>query len=36
MHTVTSSLDFGETFDSGIMDPGSTFQLDTANLALGA
>ena len=36
MHTVTSSLDFGETFDSGIMDPGVTFQLDTANLALGA
>jgi len=36
MHTVTSSLDFGETFDSGIMDPGSTFQLNTANLALGA
>jgi len=36
MHTVTSSLDFGETFDSGIMDPGSIFQLDTANLALGA
>jgi len=36
MHTVTSSLDFGETFDSGIMDPGSIFQLDTTNLALGA
>ena len=36
MHTVTSSLDFGETFDSGIMDPGNTFQLDTSNLALGA
>jgi plastocyanin len=35
MHTVTSSIDFGETFDSGIMDPGNTFQIDTANLALG-
>jgi len=36
MHTVTSSLDFGETFDSGVMDPGNTFQVDTSNLALGA
>ena len=35
-HTVTSSLDFGETFDSGLIDAGSTFQLDTASLALGA
>ena len=35
MHTVTSSLDFGETFDSGIIDPGNTFVLDTANLELG-
>ena len=36
VHTVTSSLDFGETFDSGLIDAGSTFQIDTANLALGA
>ena len=35
MHTVTSSLDFGETFDSGIIDAGNTFELDTANLELG-
>ena len=35
MHTVTSSLDFGETFDSGIIDPGNTFELDTTNLELG-
>ena len=35
MHTATSSLDFGETFDSGIIDPGNTFVLDTANLELG-
>ena len=31
-HTVTSSLDFGETFDSGLMDAGGTFQIDTNNL----
>ena len=36
IHTVTSSLDFGETFDSGLMDAGGVFQLDTTNLALGA
>ena len=35
IHTVTSSLDFGETFDSGLMDAGGVFQLDTTNLALG-
>jgi plastocyanin len=34
-HTVTSSLDFGETFDSSLMDPGAKFQLDTSDLALG-
>ena len=28
VHTVTSSLDFGETFDSGLIDTGSTFQLE--------
>lgn len=34
-HTVTSSLDFGETFDSGLMDPGTIFTLDTSELAFG-
>jgi len=34
-HTVTSSLDFGETFDSGLMDAGAKFLLDTSDLALG-
>jgi len=34
-HTVTSSLDFGETFDSSLIDPGSKFLLDTSELALG-
>lgn len=34
-HTVTSSLDFGETFDSGLIDPGAKYQLDTSELALG-
>lgn len=34
-HTVTSSLDFGETFDSGLMDTSSKFLLDTSDLALG-
>jgi plastocyanin len=34
-HTVTSSVDFGETFDSGLMDAGSTFTLDISDLALG-
>lgn len=34
-HTVTSSIDFGETFDSGLMDAGATFTLDTSDLALG-
>ena len=34
-HTVTSSVDFGETFDSGLLDAGATFTLDTTDLALG-
>ena len=34
-HTVTSSLDFGETFDSSLIDPGAKFQLNTSDLALG-
>lgn len=35
VHTATSAADFGETFDSGMIDPGATFQLDTSNLAVG-
>ena len=34
-HTVTSSLDVGETFDSSLINPSSKFQLDTSKLALG-
>jgi len=35
IHTVTSSVDFGETFDSGLMDEGDLFMLDTTNFAAG-
>ncbi len=35
VHTVTSSIDFGETFDSGLIDAGAEFLLDTAELSLG-
>jgi len=35
IHTVTSSVDFGETFDSGLMDADDLFMLDTTNLAAG-
>ena len=35
LHTVTSSLDGGETFDSGMMSAGDTYRLDTSELALG-
>ena len=34
-HTVTSSVDFGETFDSGLMNPGAEFFFDSSVLALG-
>lgn len=34
-HTVTSSEDYGETFDSSLFDPGKTFKLDTSKLAIG-
>jgi len=34
-HTVTSAVDFGETFDSGLMSPGDVFTLDTNNLETG-
>jgi len=35
-HTVTSSLDFGETFDSGLMNAGDSFSLDSNQLDLGS
>jgi len=34
-HTVTSSVDFGETFDSGLMNAGDVFTLNTAELDIG-
>jgi plastocyanin len=34
-HTVTSSEDLGETFDSGLINEGETFQLDTSELEIG-
>jgi len=34
-HTVTSSIDVGETFDSGLMNEGEIFQLDTSELEIG-
>ncbi len=34
-HTVTSSVDFGETFDSSLMGAGEKFTLDTSELAIG-
>ena len=34
-HTVTSSEDFGETFDSSLMSAGDIFTLDTNNLEIG-
>jgi len=36
MHTVTSSLDFGETFDSSILNAGERFLLDSNELDIGA
>lgn len=34
-HTVTSSADVGETFDSGLFSEGEKFQLDTNELEIG-
>jgi len=34
-HTVTSAIDFGETFDSNLMNAGDIFTLDTTNLEVG-
>ena len=36
MHTVTSSLDFGETFDSSILNAGERFLLDSNELSIGS
>ncbi len=35
IHTVTSAVDYGDTFDSGLMDAGDVYTLDTSNLAGG-
>jgi len=35
VHTVTSSVDFGDTFDSSLIDAGAVFKIDTSELALG-
>lgn len=34
-HTATSSIDFGETFDSSLVGPGEKFGLDTTDLTIG-
>ncbi|MCV0373114.1 MAG: copper-binding protein [Nitrosarchaeum sp.] len=34
-HTVTSSVDFGETFDSSLIAAGETYKLDTNQLSVG-
>jgi plastocyanin len=35
IHTATSAVDFGGTFDSSMINPEEIFQLDTSNLELG-
>jgi plastocyanin len=35
IHTATSAVDFGETFDSSMINPGEIYQLDTSGLELG-
>ncbi|NOQ44928.1 MAG: copper-binding protein, partial [Nitrosopumilus sp.] len=34
-HTVTSAVDFGETFDSSLMSAGDVYTLDTTDLEIG-
>ena len=34
-HTSTSSIDFGETFDTGLLNEGESFTFDTSNLEIG-
>jgi len=36
VHTVTSSIDFGDTFDSGLLNSGEKFLISTNDLSLGA
>jgi len=35
IHTATSAVDFGETFDSSMINAGEIYQLDTSELELG-
>ena len=35
-HTATSSVDFGETFDSGLLNAGESFKLDSNKLEIGS
>lgn len=35
VHTVTSAVDFGETFDSSLINADETYTLDTSNLEIG-
>ncbi len=35
VHTVTSAVDFGETFDSSLINADETYTLDTSNLEVG-
>lgn len=35
VHTVTNSEPYGELFDSGMMDAGETYTLDTTNMEIG-
>ncbi|MDF2421636.1 MAG: plastocyanin/azurin family copper-binding protein [Nitrosopumilus sp.] len=35
VHTVTSTADFGETFDSSLISPGEVFSVDSNNLEAG-
>ncbi len=34
-HTATSSVDFGETFDTGLLNAGESYKLDTNKLEMG-
>ena len=34
-HTATSSVDFGETFDTGLLNGGESYKLDTNKLDIG-
>lgn len=34
-HTATSSVDFGDAFDTGLMGPGDTYRLSTSDIPVG-